>query len=257
MGVEEGSRPRALIADDEAPARAGLRALLEEDGRVEVVGEAATGTEALSACRTLKPDVVFLDIRMPDGSGMDVARTLQEEEQGPRVVFVTAYDKYAVKAFELEATDYLVKPFDGTRLTAALDRVLRLEASAQPSEAVDTEEPTPKSYLERIGIESRGTVTIISVTDVDYVTSDGNYLELVSGSKKHLLRESLSNLQDRLDPTQFCRIHRSTLVNINKVQEVKRRRSGDCVVVLNTGAQLKGSRTHREHLERHLGIGLS
>lgn len=281
-GSVESTRPlpRVVIADDEEPARNALRDFLQEDGRVQIVGEAPSGSEALRLCTELTPDLAFLDIRMPDGSGMDVARELTEKEADPPfLVFVTAYDNYAVEAFELAAADYLVKPYDQSRLSATLDRVLpRIpvrrgqaiaaephvgplpEATVEGPKALDEAsgraEEGSSPFLERVGIESRGTISIVAVSEVDYITSDGNYVELVVGTRRHLMRGGLSALQRRLNPSHFCRIHRSTLVRLDRIESVRRRRSGDCVVMLKTGIELKASRTHRDELAAALGISL-
>jgi len=250
-------------------SRGRLETLLGSEPDVEVVGTAADGEHAVDAIRSLEPNLVFLDVNMPGLSGPEVVREIGPEAM-PATIFVTAHDGHALEAFDLEAIDYVVKPFDDERFAQALRRareVLELSelgrlrnqliaalqgtgASAPPAEAA-REDP---AYLERIPIESRGKVQVVDVNDIDFMVSSGPYVELNAGGKTHLIRESLQSLDDRLDPARFIRIHRSIIVRIALVAALHKAAGGDYEVELRTGARLKVSRTRREELERRLGI---
>jgi two-component system LytT family response regulator len=236
---------------------------------VEVVGTAANGDDAVDAIRNLQPDLVFLDVNMPGLTGPEVVRTVGAEAM-PATIFVTAHDAHALEAFDLEAIDYLVKPFDDERFTQALRRarealelselgrlrnqlIAALQGSGPAAPAVDREKPEP-AYLERIPIESRGKIQVVDVNDIDFIVSSGPYAELHAGDKTHLIRESMKSLEDRLDPARFVRIHRSIMVRLTLVETLHKAAGGDYEVQLKSGARLRVSRTRREELERRLGI---
>lgn len=259
-----GERPfRVLVVDDEPPARERLARLVRARDDAELVGEASDGEEALALVEELGPDLVLMDVRMPGLSGIDVLRRLSPEE-APAVILVTAFDDYAVEAFEVAAVDYLVKPYDPERFTRAFERARdriraedvraaheRLLVAAERMRA----EAKPE-YLERIGIESGGRIHVVPVEEIDYVKANGNYVDLHVAERVHLVRESLTGLEERLSPDRFCRIHRGALVNLDRVRAIRRGSYGDCTVELSTGTTLKVSRTYRDRLAEALGIEL-
>jgi len=248
-------RLRVLIVDDEPPARARLRSLLKSAKDIDVVGEAADAGEALQAIRELAPDVVLLDVQMPGQDGFDVLRALTDEEDAspmrcPAIIFVTAHDQYAVQAFETHAVDYLLKPMDQSRLLRALDRARRRLESDTFRETLRTlaRESAQEKPLERILIKGGGRVQFVSVATIDFLRADGSYVRVHVGETTHLLRDSLSNLEQRLPQRDFARIHRSAIVNLHRVREVIPESHGDFEVVLKDGQQLSGSRTYASAL---------
>lgn len=263
---------RVLITDDEEDARDKLRRLLSHHVDVTVVGEATTGRDAVEKIRGLSPDVVFLDIRMPELDGLDVMNALSASERvAPKIIFVTAHDEYAVRAFEVRAFDYLLKPFDGARIDAVLERVRgqvelehRPHASAlwsmldrimqTPEQAPEPVAPsTDASYLERLCVQTAGRVQIIPVADVEWIEACGNYARLHTAAGRPMMRESLRRLDERLDPARFARIHRCAIVNIDAIRELRPGASGDCIVVLGSGMRLRLSRSYRPEVDRRLG----
>jgi two-component system LytT family response regulator len=249
---------RALIADDEPLARQRLRLLLGEAPWLQVVGEARDGATAVAAIQKLRPDVVFLDVEMPNGSGFDVIRAIGVERM-PFVVFVTAYDKYAIKAFDVHAVDYLLKPFDRDRFQQALTRArLHLErATGGELErrllqlVQDLKPPAPRA--DRFVIRSGGRVFFVPAADIDWIEAAGNYVKLHVGTDGHLLRETMNALETRLNPDVFYRIHRSHIVNIERVREMQPWFNGEYVVILKDGTRLTLSRGYREKLQDRLG----
>lgn len=260
---------RVFIADDEADARDKLRRLLGRNLDTILVGEATNGLETVERVRALRPDLVLLDIRMPAMDGLRAIEILGAHlPSSPKVVFVTAYDEYAVKAFEVRAFDYLLKPFDAERLDAALERVRRQidlehrpESSALQSlfdrlqdaahaEAVMARED---KYLERVRVQSAGRVEIVHMRDVEWIEACGNYARLHTPNRRPMLREPLRNLDRQLDPSKFARIHRSAIVNLDRIREMRPTASGDYVVRLESGIRLRMSRSHRAEVDRRLG----
>jgi two-component system, LytTR family, response regulator len=273
--VEEGGKKfRALIVDDEPLARQNIRLLLEADPEVEIVGEAGDGAAAVRAVRRLSPDLLFLDIQMPEMNGFDVLAALDAERM-PAVVFVTAYDQYAVRAFEVHALDYLLKPFDDARFERALrrakaqlsqreigrlsQRLLALledrDANARAPGAASARTTPPTNYLTRLLVKSAGRVFFLKADEIDWVEAADYYVKLHVGRKGHLLRESMSELEARLDPQKFLRIHRSTIVNLDRVREMHPLFGGEYAVVLHDGTELKLSRSRREQLQKLLNPG--
>ena len=259
------ARLRALIADDEPLARARLEDLLRQEGDVEIVGQAEDGQEAVDMIRSLRPDLVFLDIQMPGKTGLEVVAEIGAEQM-PATIFVTAYDQHAPKAFEVAAVDYLVKPFDDDRFAQALGRVRerirlreveemtrRLLAAIQAPGAAPPPEATraASSPLERISVESRGQMRFVPVAEIDYITASGPYAELHVGGQAHLIRERMQALEEGLDPERFFRIHRSAIVQLDRVESL-RRQDGEVVAHLRTGVELPVARNRREDLERRL-----
>ena len=259
---------RVFIADDEADARDKLRRLLARNLDTLLVGEATNGLETVERVRALRPDLVLLDIRMPALDGLRAVEILGAHlPSSPKVVFVTAYDEYAVRAFEVRAFDYLLKPFDAERLDAALERVRRQidlehrpEASALQSlfdrlqDAPHAESvPRGEKYLERVCIQSAGRVEIVRMSDVEWIEACGNYARLHTPAGRPMLREPLRSLDEQLDPERFARIHRSAIVNLDRIREMRPTASGDYVVRLESGIRLRMSRSHRAEVDRRLG----
>ena len=256
---------RVLIADDEAPARMRLEDLLAREAGVVLVGNAENGTEAVGAIRSLAPDLVFLDVQMPGRTGVEVVREIGANNM-PLTIFVTAYDQYALSAFDLAAVDYLLKPFDDERFEEAFQRARRrleledaerihaeLRAVLDRSPSTATAAPTIP-YLDRIAVESRGKVRPIPVEEIDFITSDGPYAELHVADRRHIIRESMQSLEDRLDPGKFMRVHRSVIVRLALVDVLHRGAGGDYELQLKNGQRVRVSRARRDALEKWLGV---
>lgn len=242
-----------LIVDDEELARDRLRSLLERDPRIELVGEAGDGKSAVASICKLKPDLVFLDVQMPELNGFEVLQALEEDER-PNVVFVTAHDKFALKAFDVHAVDYLLKPFDRERFQVALDRaVSKIQARAperkDPAVASVLQEAA-KAPLERLLVKSAGRVLLVKVAEIDYIEAADNYVNLRVGKESHMMRETLNSLEARLPAEKFIRISRSTIVNVERIQELQPMFHGEYIVILNNGAKLTLSRTYRDKIDR-------
>ena len=234
---------RVLIVDDELLARQRIEDLLAKEENVVVAGTAADGASAIEAIRELHPDLVFLDVQMPGKSGVEVVDELGAEM--PATVFVTAYDQHAVKAFELEAVDYLVKPFDDERFEQAFRRARR---------AAELRAPARGEYVDRIAVELRGQIRAVPVDRIEYITASGPYAELHVEGKTFAVRERMQALEEKLDPERFFRIHRSAIVRIDRIDVFLRHAGGDYGVRLKNGVELSVSRTKREELEARLGI---
>ena len=234
---------RTIIVDDEPLARSNLAVLLRQDPEVEIIGECGSGKEALKQIRVRKPDLIFLDVQMPECDGFDVVEQLGKD-MPPAVVFVTAYDQYALKAFEAGALDYLLKPFDNPRFERALRRA---------KERLSLHKEFP-AKTDRLVIKGAGQVTFIRVTDIDWIEAADYYACLHVRNATHLLRRRMSELEQELDPAVFCRIHRSSIVNLNRIRGLEVNRNGEYEVVLDTGAKLHLSRRYRRELQERLGI---
>jgi two-component system LytT family response regulator len=248
---------RTLIVDDETLARERLRQLLQDEPEVELVGECADGTEALTAIQKQSPDLIFLDIQMPELDGFGVLQAMTSTPT-PVVVFVTAHDKFALRAFEVHAADYLLKPFDRERfkkaLARALERVKHRESAAQQAQAAVLAELKPPSRpLERLAVKTSGKVIFVKLEDVDYIESAHNYVELHVDKQSHLLRETLNSIEARLPAEKFVRISRSVIVHIERVKELQPLFYGEYAVTLHNGTRLTLSRRYRDKLER-LGL---
>jgi two-component system, LytTR family, response regulator len=273
--VSSGGRIKTLVVDDEPLARRNLRVLLEADPEIELVGEAAGGAQALALISEHSPDLVFLDVQMPETDGFGVLERL-EAGRLPVVIFVTAFDKYALKAFDFHALDYLLKPFDDSRFEKALARAKRqlaqrelkdlsrrlislLEDRAAPhaSEHEGATAEKPARYQTRFLIKSGGRVSFVRADEVDWIEADDYYVKLHVKGRGHLLRETMNDVESRLDPEVFVRIHRSSIVNMERVRELQQMFGGDYSVVLHDGTQLKLSRARRERLESLLKTGRS
>lgn len=237
---------RALIVDDEPLARSNIAVLLRKQTDVEVIGECGSGAEALGEIRVTRPDLLFLDVQMPECDGFDVLEMLGNDLP-PAVVFVTAYDQYALRAFDAGALDYLLKPFDNARFELALTRAKERVRAAKRGE-------NEQRQLDRIVVKSAGEVSFVKVEDIDWIEAADYYACLHVGARNHLLRRSLAELENELDPNQFCRVHRSGIVNLNRVRSLKLHEDGEYEILLETGARVRLSRRYRKDLEAHLGV---
>jgi two-component system LytT family response regulator len=252
---------RVLIVDDEPLGRQRLRALLEAENDIEVLGECTDGPSAVVALRQQRPDLLFLDVRMPELDGFGVLEAMGEDRP-PGVIFVTAYDKYALRAFEVHALDYLLKPFDRERFQKALERARAQIAQTQTAgvneqlRALLEDARAGKKYLDRVVIKSASRVFFLRVEEIDWIEAAANYLKLHVGQEAHLLRETMNGLEARLDPEKFLRIHRSTIVNIERIQELQPWFHGDYVVLLRDGTKLTLSRGYRQKLQDLFGSTL-
>ncbi len=251
---------RILIVDDEPLGRERIRTLLAGDPEVEIAGECADGKQAVAAIRRLKPDLVFLDVQMPEMDGFGVLESLEVEEI-PATIFVTAYDRYAVKAFEVHAVDYLLKSFDRERFSAALARAKGDLARGKKHEI----EPrlvslleafeARKKYIGRLVVKSGGRIIFLRVEEIHWIEAMDNYVRLHAGAQTHTVRETMQSLEAKLDPAKFARIHRSTIVNLDRVQDLRPLFHGDYAVRLRDGTELTLSRSYREKLPEPLGSG--
>jgi two-component system LytT family response regulator len=245
---------RALIVDDEPLAREGMRLHLEEEQDVEIVGEARDGAEAVEMIQALKPDLVFLDVQMPGVDGFGVLEAIGVDEM-PCVIFVTAYDQFALRAFDSHAVDYLLKPFDAQRLHSAVDHARtqirgKLRNEVEERLAALLGELRGKSqYLERIVVRSGGRILILRIEDVEWLEAASNYVRIHAAGREYLLRETMTNLETKLDPTHFVRIHRSTIVRLDRIKELEPLFQGDYVLILEDGTRLTSSRGYRDRLQ--------
>ena len=245
----------AIVADDEVLARQKLRQLLRDDHDIEIVGESATALETIELVRAANPELLFLDIHMPGMVGFDVIGALasDKEASAPRVIFTTAYDQYAVRAFEVNAVDYLLKPFTPERLRTAIQRVReQFQARQQESAPVNGGARAANFYTNRIVFKSRGRILFLPVSDIRWIGAEGNYVRLSTATETHLLRETMAHLEERLDPRGFVRVHRSFIVNLKYVKEVRRETSGDSVVIMDSGNKVALGRSYRAHLNEQL-----
>jgi two-component system, LytTR family, response regulator len=251
-------RLRVLIVDDEPLARDGMRLMLRAMAGVEIIGEAGDGVAAVRAIQELRPDVVLLDIQMPGMSGFDVISQLSAN-QLPLVVFVTAYDEYALKAFDVHAFDYLLKPVNRVRLADAMARVRAdLARGAPDRERVldviaddrsgSASAPSPRSHAVRFTVRDRDRYVLVRATDIDWIDAAANYVRLNTRGRGFLLRMTLAEMERRLDPAEFMRIHRSTIVNSSRIKEIRPDAHGDYDIVLTDGRTLKMSRSFRERV---------
>jgi two-component system, LytTR family, response regulator len=234
---------RTLVVDDEPLARSNLTVLLRLDPDIEIVGECRSGFEALAEIRGRRPDLVFLDVQMPECDGFDVVEQLGKDLPHA-VVFVTAYDQYALKAFEAGALDYLLKPFDNARFDRALGRA---------KERIALSKEAPRK-IDRLVIKGAGQVTFVKISEIDWIEAADYYACLHVRTKTHLLRRRMADLERELDPAVFCRIHRSSIVNINRIRGLEVGEDGEYEVTLDTGARLRLSRRYRKQLQSLMGI---
>ena len=252
---------RVLVADDEPMGRQRLTRMLQGEPEVEVVASCASGAEALEAIREHEPDLAFLDIQMPGLDGFGIVRAL-ESDRAPAVVFVTAHDHYAVRAFDVHALDYLLKPFDQERLQTALDRARTRLATGQPADSTQrmlallpeqNQRQLGELGLERLVVRSQERSFLLRTDAIDWIEAAGKYVHLHVGKATHLLRGSMAGLEQQLDSARFVRISRSAIINIDRIQEVQPWFQGDHVVILQDRTRLTSTRGYRENLQRLLG----
>jgi two-component system LytT family response regulator len=254
----DGSAIRTIIADDERLARRKLRILLGSEPQVEVVAECPNGRQTVSAIRSFRPDILLLDIQMPDLNGFDVLSEISSDEM-PQVIFTSAYDQYAIRAFEARALDYLLKPFDKDRLHAAIERAsLEIRKSRDQeftnrvlellSTVKSQKKPTPE-FEDRLAIRTNGRVVFLNLDEIHWVEAAANYVRLNTAKDSYLFRETISRISDRLNPADFVRIHRSMIVNVRRIKELIPVNSGEYVVILNSGKELSCSRGYRSNLQ--------
>jgi two-component system LytT family response regulator len=236
-------RIRTIIIDDEPLARSNIKVLLRGNSEVEIITECGSGVEAVQEIRRTKPDLLFLDVQMPECDGFDVLELLGSELPAA-IIFVTAYDEYALRAFEAGALDYLLKPFDNARfertLRRAKERIIQLKGQ-------------PRG-VERLAIKSAGQVSFIAPSQIDWIEAADYYSCLHVGTRSHLLRRSLSDLERELDSERFARIHRSTIVNLEQVRSMRLDETGEYEVYLENGARLRLSRRYRKNFQSRLGV---
>ena len=249
---------RTLIVDDESLARERIRDMLASDPAIEIVSECANGEEAIEAIKRFSPDLVFLDVEMPGVDGFAVLDGLPADRM-PTIIFVTAYDQYAVRAFEVYALDYLLKPFDRERFEKALARA-KVQITSERSDALSErilraieDIKTKPVHLERLVIKMNGHVFFMKAEEIDWLEAEGNYVRLHSGKESYLLRDTISALESQLDPKRFIRVHRSAIVIVDRISELQPWFHGEYRIVLREGVQLTLSRTYREKLHELLG----
>jgi two-component system LytT family response regulator len=250
---------RALIVDDEPLARRRVCRFLKNDPEVTVAGECADGETAVNTIRAGKPDLVFLDIQMPEMDGFEVVRQVGHERM-PATIFVTAYDRYALRAFDIDAIDYLLKPVERGRFERALVRAKERIAARLPHEvnqrvmAALEQVKRQDEYLERLPVAENGRILLVKTIEIDWVEAEGNYARLHLGPRTYEIRETLTTLDQRLNPRDFLRIHRSTIVNVHRIREIQPWFHGYHVVLLEDGQQLRMSR-YKDAVAKQLGIG--
>jgi two-component system, LytTR family, response regulator len=248
---------RALIVDDEPLARKALTNLLKRDRELSIIGESSDGDSAVQTIRELRPDLVFLDVQMPERDGFEVVEAVGVEKM-PVTIFVTAFDRYAIRAFDANAVDYLLKPFAADRLARAVDRARERCQGRQGKEAAERlfsllENRHQSDYAQRITVTSNGRVLFIAVGEIDWIEADGNYARLHVARRTYDVRDTLQALMEKLDPREFIRIHRSTIVNMRRIREIQPWFRGTHLVVLDSGEELRMSRYQREAVERLMG----
>jgi len=249
-------RIRTLIADDEPIARRGIRLLLERDPSVEIVGEAAGGIEAVDLILSLRPDLIFLDVQMVGCDGFETLKRVGPTAV-PVVIFVTAYDEYALRAFEVNAVDYLLKPYDDSRFAAALARATDLVVRKR-SDGADQRLTRLLDHLEgegrdRILLKSSGEIIFLKTSEVDWIEAEGDYVKFHAAGRTHLMRGTMASLETTLDPTQFIRIHRSTIVNADRLRKLSPSFEGEYAVVLHDGTKLRLGRSYHDRIRALLG----
>ncbi len=254
---------RTLIVDDEPLARDAVRLLLQDDCDIEIAGECRDGQSAVDVLRAGDIDLIFLDVQMPGMTGFDVVREIGPENM-PLIIFATAFDEYAIQAFEAEALDYLLKPIDDVRFERSLNRAKRLlsqssevklaQRLSRALEALETNAAARRPELRaKLALKTSTRVVLVDPSDIDWIEAADYCLRVHVGTTAHLLRESLHAMQQRLDDTMFVRIHRSSIVNVNRIREIQPLFHGDFIVILIDGTKLRVSRSRRHALEARLG----
>ncbi|MBL6691742.1 MAG: response regulator transcription factor [Pseudomonadales bacterium] len=267
----------AIIVDDESLARKGLKLRLDDIDGVEVIAECSNGKEALNKVAELEPDLIFLDIQMPGMSGFDVVSRLQQDDM-PLIVFVTAYDEYAIKAFDVHAVDYLLKPMEAGRLQEAIDRarshkdldgvvtdkqrllelIISITGKSEQSITQLLKDHTgSKAYPDKIAIKDGGETTLVPTADIDWVDAAGDYMCIHANDETHVMRITMKELEDQLDPANFQRVHRSTIANLDRVTKVCSHMNGEFHLILNNGASIKMSRSYKEKVKHFFEEGVT
>jgi two-component system LytT family response regulator len=247
---------RVLIADDEPLVRSGLRSLLEREPDVTIVGEARNGIEALAAIQAHTPDVVFLDVEMPGMDGFEVLAGIAGDVR-PSIVFVTAFDDYAIRAFDVHAVDYLLKPFDAERFDLALARVRARHGdprgdSAQRLDALLTELKSARRYPDRLLLKDEGNVVVVLVADIDWIEAADNYIKVHARGARYRVRQAIKDVETKLDPAHFARAHRSAIVNLDRVRTLQPMAAGEYVITLSSGDKVALSRGYRDSFREKL-----
>jgi two-component system LytT family response regulator len=249
---------RALVVDDEAPARRRIRRLLAADSGITVVGECGDGESALALIARERPDLVFLDVQMPERDGFGVVQALPAGEL-PAILFVTAHDRYALRAFDVHAVDYLLKPFSGERFRTALararERIARHAADPGLASLAGTLRSRP-AYLTRVPVRTGGRTVFVDLAAVDWMDAADNYVRLHVKQREYLVRETLASLEAQIDPERFVRVHRSAIVQVDRVVEIRPQSHGDAELLLDGGARVAVSRTWRERVQSALAANL-
>lgn len=251
------SKIRTIIVDDEPLARRGIRAQLENERDFDVIADCRNGQEAVQAITAQSPDLVFLDVQMPEVDGFGVVDAIGPDRM-PAVIFVTAYDRYALRAFEVHALDYLLKPFDDDRFAAALQRARQhierkdLDDLGKRLQGLLNDLQPRTRYADRLVIKSAGRIFFLSVSEIDWIEAADNYVRLHAGAEAHLLRETMNNLEKKLDPNEFLRIHRSRMVNIQRVKELRPLFRGEYDLLLKDGTRIETGRGYRDRIQKLL-----
>jgi two-component system, LytTR family, response regulator len=250
---------RTLIIDDVPLARDRLKRCLAPDPDIEIVGECDNGEKAVADIRSLAPDLIFLDVQMPALDGFGVLEALKKERM-PAVIFVTAYNEYAIQAFEVNALDYLLKPVDCERLNKAVERAKTRLAQLSRDDHFDTrvramleDIKTGSKFIKRLTIKLTGRTILLPIDEIDWIETHGNYMKVYAGSESHLIRATMQSLETKLNPEKFVRVHRSVIVNVEKIKEIYPRSNGDQDLVLQNGRQLMLSRNYRDKFFALLG----
>ena len=251
-------RIKALIVDDEPLARRKIREMLEEDDEIVSISESSNAGDAIHKMQEESPDILFLDVEMPEADGFSVIASL-EQKALPLVVFVTAYNQYALKAFEVYAFDYLLKPFDYERFERTLQRAksklkeVKQEDLVRQIRSFFSKAKWGSTLPSRLAVKDGQRVSFVNVRDIDWIEAEGNYVRIHTGKESHLLREAISNMESRLDPSRFLRIHRSAIVNVDRIRELQSWFHGEYHVILQNGKQLLLTRSYRDNLRELLG----
>ena len=247
---------RVLLVDDEPLVRSGLRAVLEQEADVTIVAEARNGIEALAAIAEEAPDLVFLDVQMPGMDGFEVLARIPAATR-PSIIFVTAFDEYAIRAFDVHAVDYLLKPFDAARVAVALERARARQHAAAPVDdsrwdALLSQLKSGRRYADRLLLKDGEKVTVVLVADIDWIEAADNYMKVYARSGRYRVRQTIKSLESQLDPTQFARAHRSAIVNLDRVRSLDPMATGEYVLTLSTGDKVPLSRGYRDSFRKQL-----
>lgn len=244
---------RTIIADDEELSRERIKSFLNDEKDFVIAAECSSGTEALEKINMLKPSLVFLDIQMPGMNGIEVLQNI--EDPIPKIIFVTAYDEFAIKAFELNAADYLLKPFSRERFAKTIQKVKQNLSSADLGEKVlklISDLDRKERYLNKFVVKSSGTYAFIPIEEVNYIEAEGNYINIRTRGGSFLVRDTISRTIERMDPEVFVRIHRSVIVNVNKIKQMQTHFNGEYIIILNDNSKLRSGRNYKDAVERLL-----